>query len=96
MKIIGVSASPRKKQSTYFALEQCLDEVKLASEASGKGIDVEIIDLAGLKINGCISCDACKKDLICSQKDDFQQLISKFADPEVLGIILASSVYKRS
>ena len=76
MKIIGVSASPRKKQSTYFALEQCLDEVKLASEASGKSIDIEIIDLAGLKINGCVSCDACKKDLLCSQKDDFQLLIA--------------------
>jgi len=93
MKIIGVSASPRKKQSTYFALEQCLDEVKLASEASGKSIDVEIVNLAGLKINGCISCDACKKELMCSQKDDFQHLISKFVDPEVVGIILASPVY---
>jgi multimeric flavodoxin WrbA len=93
MKIIGVSASPRKKQSTYFALEQCLDEVKLVSDSSGINIDVEIIDLAGLKINGCVSCDACKKELMCSQKDDFQQLISKLADPEVAGIILASPVY---
>jgi multimeric flavodoxin WrbA len=93
MKIIGVSASPRKKQSTYFALEQCLDEVKLASEALGKSIDVEIIDLAVLKINGCISCDVCKKDLKCSQKDDFQPLIARFSDPEVVGIILASPVY---
>jgi len=93
MKIIGVSASPRKKQSTYFALEQCLDEVKLVSDSSGINIDVGIIDLAGLKINGCISCDACKKELMCSQKDDFQQLISKLADPEVTGIILASPVY---
>ena len=93
MKIIGVSASPRKNQSTCFALEQCLDEVKLASDASGKSIDVEIIDLANLKIHGCISCDACKKGLICSQDDDFQQMISKFADPDVLGIIVASPVY---
>jgi multimeric flavodoxin WrbA len=54
MKIIGVSASSRKKQSTYFALEQCLNEVKLASDASGKSIDVEIINLADLKIHGCI------------------------------------------
>ena len=96
MKIIGVSASPRKKQSTFFALEQCLDEVKLASEALGKSIDIEIIDLAGLKINGCVSCDACKKDLLCSQKDDFQLLIAKLADPEVVGIVLASPVYMGS
>ena len=93
MKIIGVSASPRKNQSTYFALEQCLDEVKLATDASGKKIEVEIIDLAGLKIHGCISCDACKKGLLCSQNDDFLQLIPKLADPEVVGIIVASPVY---
>ena len=30
---------------------------------------------------------------MCSQKDDFQQLIAKLADPEVVGIILASPVY---
>ena len=93
MKIIGVSASPRKNQSTYFALEQCLNEVKLAADASGKSINVEIIDLADLKIHGCISCDACKKGLKCSQDDDFQRLIPKLADPEILGIIMATPVY---
>ncbi len=93
MKIIGISASPRKNQSTCCMLEQCLDEVKLAADASGKSIDVETIDLVDLKIHGCISCDACKKGLICSQDDDFRQLIPKLADPEVLGIIVASPVY---
>ncbi len=93
MKLIGVSASPRKNQSTAFALEQCLDEVKLAANSSGIAIDIEMIDLAGLKIHGCISCDACKKGLQCSQNDDFKQLIPKLADPEISGIIVASPVY---
>ena len=93
MKVIGVSASPRKNQSTCFALEQCLNEIELASDASGKNIEVEIIDLAGMEIQGCISCDACKKGLLCSQNDDFLQLIPKLADPEVSGIIVASPVY---
>ncbi len=93
MKIIGVSASPRKNQSTAFALAQCLDEVKLTASASGIVVDIETIDLAGLKINGCISCDACKKGLLCSQSDDFKLLIPKLADPEISGIIVASPVY---
>ena len=93
MKIIGISASPRKNQSTRYALEQCFAEITLTGEAAGKSIAVEIIDLADLKFNGCISCDACKKDLLCTQKDDFQKLIPKLADPEVVGIIIASPVY---
>ncbi len=96
MKIIGVSASPRKNKSTHFLLEQCLDEVRLTAEASGNDLDVELIDLAPLKFNGCISCDRCKKSMTCSQQDDFQPLIPKLADPELAGIILASPVYMGS
>ena len=93
MKIIGVSASPRKNKSTHFLLEQSLDEIRVTAEASGKNIDVELIDLAPLKFNGCISCDTCKKSMSCSQQDDFQALIPKLADPEVAGILVATPVY---
>jgi multimeric flavodoxin WrbA len=97
MKIIGVSASARKNRSTHFLLAQSLDEVRLASEASGKRIATAQIDLAPLKINGCIACDACqKKGVMCSQRDDFQSLIPQLADPEVAGIILATPVYMGS
>lgn len=93
MKIIGVSTSPRKNKSTHFLLEQSLDEIRVTAEASGANIDVELIDLAPLKFNGCISCDTCKKSMSCSQQDDFQPLIPKLADPEVAGIIVATPVY---
>ncbi len=93
MKIIGISASPRKNESTHFLLEQCLNEVKVATAASGKRLEVELIDLAPLKFHGCIACNACKKNVSCSQLDDYQQLIPKLADPEVLGIIMATPVY---
>ena len=93
MKIIGISASPRKEKSTHFLLTQCLDEIKRTGDAQEKSIDVELIDLAPLKVNGCISCDACKKGVLCSQEDDYQQLIPKLADPEVAGIIIATPVY---
>jgi len=93
MKIIGVAASPRINQSTRFLLEKCLEEAKNTAEAMDKPLEIELIDLAPLKFNGCISCDKCKKGVLCSQQDDFQQLIPKLADPEVSGIIIATPVF---
>ena len=93
MKIIGVSASARENKSTRFLLGQCLDEAKHTAKLLGKSLDVEVIDLAPLKFHGCIACGKCKKGVLCSQEDDFQTLIPKLADPEVMGIIVATPVY---
>ncbi|MFH7319970.1 flavodoxin family protein [Desulfurivibrio sp. D14AmB] len=95
MKIVGVSASARKNKSTRFLLEQCLDELKesAAAQGKGKGLEVEVIDLAALRFHGCLACDTCKKGVKCSQQDDFQELIPKLAAPEVAGIIVATPVY---
>ncbi|MFC1512869.1 flavodoxin family protein [Thermodesulfobacteriota bacterium] len=96
MKIIGVAASARKNKSSKFLLEQCLDQAKRTAESAGQSLDVELVELAGLNVNGCIACDACKKGVLCSQEDDYQPLIAKLADPEVVGIILATPVYMGS
>lgn len=93
MKIIGVAASARKNKSSRFMLEQCLEEAKRSAQDAGQSLEVELIELAGLNINGCLACGACKKGVLCSQEDDYQQLIGKLADPEVVGIILATPVY---
>ena len=93
MKIIGISASPRKNRSTHFLLEQCLNELKSTAETAGKNLEIELINLAHLKFNGCVACDTCKKGVLCSQQDDYQSIIPKLADPEVLGIIVATPVY---
>lgn len=96
MKILGVSASPRKSKSTHFLLEQCLDEIKKTSSALSKPITTELINLAGKTINGCIACGACQKGVQCSQKDDFQDCLKKLADPQLKGIIIATPVYMGS
>ncbi len=96
MKIIGVSASPRKNKSTRFLLEQCLAEMKKTAETLAKPLEVELINLANSQINGCISCDKCKKGVLCSQQDDFQQLIPKLSDPNLVGIVIATPVYMGS
>lgn len=96
MKIIGISASPRKSKSTHFLLEQCLHEASQTAADMGRELEVELVDLASLKINGCIACGKCTKGILCSQQDDFQQLIPKFNDPEIAGLILATPVYMGS
>jgi len=89
MKIVGISCSPRKGKTTKAALEACL-------EAAGKaapGIETELIELAGRKINGCIGCGKCMKKPECSQKDDFNELVPVLEDPEVCAVIIGTPVY---
>ncbi len=96
MKILGISASPRKDKSTYFLLQQCLEEVRNTSETIGTPITTGVINLAGKKINGCIACGKCQKGVLCSQDDDFQDIIPLLSDPELSGLILATPVYMGS
>ena len=56
LKILAICGSPRKK-STYTALTEALK----AAEEEG-GIETELIELRGRKINYCIHCNKCLKD----------------------------------
>ena len=96
MKVIGVVGSPRRAKSSYFLAEQCLHEVARVADDMGEAIDTEIIELAKLKFGGCISCNKCKEGLKCSQQDDFQPLLEKLADPEIVGIVISTPVYMGS
>ncbi len=93
MKILGVSASPRRQKSTHFLLEQALEEAQKTAATLNRKIETIFLDLAGKNINGCIACDKCKKGVLCSQQDDFQEIIPILSDPELKGIILATPVY---
>lgn len=95
-KIIGVSASPRKNQSSRFLLEASLQQVKTTAAELQEDVETELVDLAGLNIRGCLVCNKCTKDLHCSQQDDFLPLIPKFEDPNLGGIIIATPVYMGS
>ena len=89
MKVLGIACSPRKGKTTKAALEACLE----GAREEVPGLETEIIELAGRKINGCIACGKCMKKLECSQKDDFNDLIDTLKDPEVCGIIIGTPVY---
>ena len=92
MKLLGISASPRKGKSTFFVLEKTFDEVR----KSFPEMDMEIIELGGLEIKGCNDCALCKKELDCSIKDDFTGLIDRLKDLAVRGMIIATPVYMGS
>jgi len=89
MKIVGISCSPRKWKSTFYALETCLQAAKEAVP----GIETTLIELSETKMNGCVACGKCVKVLECSQEDDFPKMIPVLSDPELAGLVVATPVY---
>jgi len=86
IKVVGISCSPRKGKSTTAAVRAALDAAKEAAPDS----EVELIELAGLKIPGSVAAGV---PLAEGEGDDFPALVPKLADPKVAGIIVASPVY---
>jgi len=89
MKIIGISGSPRKGKGTKYAVETCLQAVK----ETAPDVEIMLIDLSELKVNGCIACGKCMKGLECSQEDDFAKMIPILSDPALAGLVVATPVY---
>ncbi|HUT34892.1 MAG TPA: flavodoxin family protein [Planctomycetota bacterium] len=86
VKIVGVACSPRKGKTTAAAVQAVLDAAKAASPA----IEVELIELADMNINGAVAAGV---PLPAGQEDDFLKLAPKLSDPKVGGIIVGSPVY---
>lgn len=89
MKVVGISCSPRKEKNSEFFLKITLDAVKKKEPA----IETLFISLADKKFNGCVSCDFCKSNYGCSQKDDLDSVLEQLKDPDIKGIILSTPVY---
>ena len=86
IKIVGICCSPRKGKTTAAALQVCLD----AAKAVDPRIEVEFIELAGLKLPGQVAAGV---PLEPGEQDDFPQFIPKLTDPRVAGIIFGTPVY---
>ncbi len=86
IRIVGISCSPRKGKTTAASLQVCLE----AAEKVDSRIDVELIELAGMKIDGTLAAGL---PLEPGQKDDFGQLVPKLSDTKVAGIIVGTPVY---
>ncbi len=86
MKIIGISSSPRSKNSnTLRLLNAAMDG---AAEA---GAEIELIDVAKLEIKYCTACNSCHDKGVCSIKDNYNTVLEKLLAAD--GIIWSSPNY---
>ena len=86
VKIIGISCSPRKDRTTAAALRVCLEAAKTA----GPEIEVELIDLGGMKINGDLAAGV-PVPIVNRQK--FLCIDAELLPPTAGGIIIGTPVY---
>jgi multimeric flavodoxin WrbA len=86
VKIIGISCSPRKDRTTAAALRVCLE----AAKGAAAEIEIELIDLGGMKINGDLAAGI---PLSEGERDDFPQIEAKLRAANVGGIIIGTPVY---
>lgn len=84
--ILILNGSPRKNGSTASLVKAFVD----GAEAAGN--EVKELYLQGMKIGGCLGCEACSKNGgACVQKDDMEQVNEAFLWADV--IVLASPMY---
>lgn len=86
VKIVGICCSPRQGMTTFESLQVCLD----AARETSSRIAVELIELAGKKIEGSVAAGV---PLDPGQQDDFPPLVPKLAATDVGGIVVATPVY---
>ncbi|HQL91382.1 MAG TPA: flavodoxin family protein [Syntrophales bacterium] len=88
MKVIAFNGSARKDGNTAVLLNTVLEEIRK------EGIETELYQLAGKKIQGCIACMKCMKnrDRRCAVDGDIvNECISKMIEAD--GILLGSPTY---
>jgi multimeric flavodoxin WrbA len=88
MKVVAFNGSARKQGNTAILINHVF------SELEKEGIETELVELAGRKIQGCIACYKCfeTKDGKCAVKNDIvNDCIEKMAEAD--GIILGSPTY---
>ena len=88
MKVIAFNGSARKDGNTAILIRHVLKEIEK------EGIETELVQLAGQKIQGCLACYKCfsAKNKRCVVTDDIvNECIEKMEHAE--GIILGSPTY---
>jgi multimeric flavodoxin WrbA len=88
MKVMAFNGSARKDGNTAILIGTVFNELEK------EGIETELFQLAGKKIQGCIACFKCfkNKDRRCSvKKDVVNECIEKMVEAD--GIVLGSPTY---
>ena len=84
--ILGVSASPRRVSNTEVLMDRAL------AGAAAAGAEVEHIKLRLYAIGGCVGCESCRKDKICTKLRDGMQLLYPKIE-RARGLILGSPTH---
>ncbi len=82
MKILGISGSPRKGQTTESLVKAVLSTVEC---------ETEFVSLARLNIKPCIACLKCADDNVCVLNDDMKWLRKKIVEAD--GYIIGAPNY---
>lgn len=88
MKVVAFNGSARKDGNTAILIKHVF------SELNAQGIETELVQLAGTKIQPCIACYKCweRKNQECAVHDDsVNEYIRKMIEAD--GIILGSPTY---
>lgn len=90
MKVIAVNGSHRKTHNTAKLLRSALDG------AMSGGADIDLVNLADLNYNGCISCFGCKKKNTqyinnCACEDELTPVLNKIVKSDA--VIMGSPIY---
>ncbi len=87
MKVLIINGSPRKGNTKY-----ALSILEKAIQKKYSHAECEFIDVAALKVQGCMACDGCKKnDGNCVMKDGSAELMNKMMEANIL--IFGTPVY---
>jgi multimeric flavodoxin WrbA len=86
MKVIGINASPRGKDSNTLKLTNAV-----LAGAKEEGAETELIDLYTLRIEYCTACGTCYATGECTLLDDFSDLFDRIMNAD--GIVLGTPNY---
>lgn len=89
MKVLLISASPRRKGNTFTALSE------VAKTLEQDGIEAEVVEIGSKPIRGCIACNQCRLHADvhrCAFGDDMVNAISCKAE-EADAFVFGSPVY---
>ena len=89
MKVIGLYASPRGKESNTLKLVNAV-----LAGAKDEGAETELVDIYSLDIAYCTACGTCYAKGDCTLLDDFQDIFERMMNAE--GIVLGAPNYINS
>ncbi len=88
MRVVAFNGSPRRGGNTSRLLQMVLNELEI------EGIKTELIEMAGVRLRGCMACFVCKeqKNGRCVIQDDpLNEWLKKMFEAD--GVLLGSPTY---